>query len=151
MIDRRIVTRPRLVVTVVALFSALLPVVSSDLALGQVDETIPGSISLPGTVRDFQSSHPDFQYRIGTDRGIVTETTGTVRKPVYAYPPGASSSTTNGVDFFDQWYRDVEGVNLTTDLEPTLVPNPTLSTEFLNSYPTRRFTDTDSMFWKPAE
>lgn len=83
-------------------------------------EEPPEEVTLTGTIRDFQRSHPDFQYRIGTDRGIVTDTIGVDRKPVYAYPPGESSPTTNGVETFDQWYRDVEGINLTTDLDLTL-------------------------------
>lgn len=101
-----------------ALVSSLVTV--APLPTAAQEEGPPDQTILSGTVRDFQSSHPDFQYRIGTDRGIVTDTIGPDRKPVYAYPPGESSPTTNGVESFDQWYRDVEGVNLTTDLDLTL-------------------------------
>ncbi len=80
-------------------------------------EESPEVIVLGGTIRDFQGSHPDIEFQIGTDRGIVTDTIGSDRKPVYAFPPGVSSPTTNGVELFDEWYRDVEGVNLTTDLD----------------------------------
>lgn len=116
---KRVVTTPRVVVTTLAMLWALVPY-APDAAWSQEEALPSDEITLNGTIRDFQRSHPDFQFRIGTDRGIVTDTIGPDRKPVYAYPPGESSPTTNGVEFFDQWYRDVEGVNLTTDLDITL-------------------------------
>ena len=77
----------------------------------------PETVTLTGTVRDFLGSHPDFEYRIATDRNMVEDVIGVDRKPVYAYAPGTSSPTTNGVEFYDEWYRDVESVNLSADLE----------------------------------
>ena len=72
-------------------------------------------ITLTATFRDFLDSHADFEQDIGgSDHDIVADTLGPDRKPVYA--PGASGSTltTNGKTEFDQWYRDVPGVNMTT-------------------------------------
>jgi fibro-slime domain-containing protein len=66
---------------------------------------------LRGTLRDFQSSHPDFEAELGTDRGIVEELLGSDGKPVYAHGDGGTL-TTHGQEAFDQWYRDVEGVNM---------------------------------------
>ncbi len=67
---------------------------------------------LPFIIRDFKSSHPDFEYRIGVDYGIVNIDLGDDGLPVYAYPDGTRSKTTTGEDNFNQWYRDVEDVNI---------------------------------------
>ena len=77
------------------------------------------SINLTGTIRDFSQSHADMQYRIATDRGIVESTLGADGKPVYAGGPNGTATTT-GQENFDQWYRDVDGVNQSTDFSITL-------------------------------
>lgn len=74
----------------------------------------PASIRVPIVYRDFRGSdlpmgHPDFQYRIGSERGIVG-TMLSMGKPVYV---GGVGITTTGRAAFDQWYRDVDGVNVT--------------------------------------
>lgn len=73
-------------------------------------ESAPTSLTLTGTIRDFQDSHPDFESAIGDDRGLVTTELGTDKKPVYAHG-SEGTQTTNGPDTFNQWYRDVPGVN----------------------------------------
>ncbi len=74
---------------------------------------------LIGTVRDFKIDHPDFEYMNGEDPGIVQLDLGADNKPVYA---GQDNNwTTTGQVDFDQWYRDVEGINLTLPLEIQLV------------------------------
>lgn len=60
------------------------------------------------TVRDFLDSHIDFENELGSDYGIVAGQLGEDGKPVYA---GGSEWTTHGAGKFDQWYRDVAGVN----------------------------------------
>ncbi len=73
----------------------------------------PRPPELEGTLRDFRSSHPDFESgRIGSDRGIVEARLGDDGKPVYAGRP--STPTTSGAAAFDQWFRDVPGVNVAT-------------------------------------
>ena len=67
------------------------------------------SIQIGGTVRDFRDTHPDFERYLGDDRGIVLATLGADKKPVYAGQAG--NPTTSGQAAFDQWYRDVPGVN----------------------------------------
>jgi fibro-slime domain-containing protein len=77
----------------------------------------PAQLVLSGTARDFDSApkvnaaeaHPDFANKSGDDRGIVEPTLGTDDKPVYG--SHASTKTTAGKAQFDQWYRDVDGVN----------------------------------------
>ncbi|VEP12022.1 exported hypothetical protein [Hyella patelloides LEGE 07179] len=80
---------------------------------------VTDSVTVAGTVRDFSDSHPDFQYRIGDDRNMVTTNLGVDRKPIYAHPDG-STRTTNGKEYFDQWYRDINGVNESMDYPITL-------------------------------
>src|SRR5262249_28234285 len=65
--------------------------------------------SLTGTIRDFTTSHPDFEYKIEVDPGIVLPDLGSDDKPVYAGP--VDNPTTHDQKSFDQWYRDVPGVN----------------------------------------
>jgi fibro-slime domain-containing protein len=64
---------------------------------------------LMATVRDFKDDHPDFEKMIVTVRGLVKPDLGGDDKPVYA-PPGPTQVTA-GAASFDQWYRDVAGVN----------------------------------------
>ncbi len=81
---------------------------------------LPGdTLELAGTIRDFSDTHPDFQYRIGNDRNMVNVELGADRKPVYANP-GGTTRTTNGQEPFDQWYRDVAGVNESKSYSITL-------------------------------
>jgi fibro-slime domain-containing protein len=71
--------------------------------------------NLVAKVRDFASSHPDFEYVIGTDPGIVQFMLGADQKPVYAGNP--TTPTTTGQANFDQWYRDVPGINQAFEIE----------------------------------
>jgi fibro-slime domain-containing protein len=73
---------------------------------------------LTGTVRDFLDSHPDFEKTIASDLGLVQTVLGVDRKPVYA--GGAGTATTQGQTAFDQWYRDVAGVNAAMPFSLTL-------------------------------
>ena len=75
-------------------------------------------VTLTGTIRDFLDTHPDFENGLGTDPGIVESTLGVDGKPVYAGLAG--NPTTHGETEFDQWYRDVAGVNLSASHSITL-------------------------------
>ena len=72
--------------------------------------------TLRGYVRDFQKSFPDMEPAHSgksdnsDDKGIVTQTLGSDRKPVYAGPSNGTVTTT-GPGNFEKWYRDVNGVN----------------------------------------
>ncbi len=76
--------------------------------------------TLTATVRDFKIEHPDFEGETGTDKGIVTPELGMDGKPVYA--SDSSTPTTSGKENFDQWFRDVEGVNMALPVTITLTP-----------------------------
>lgn len=98
------------------------------------------SISLTGTVRDFRGrneagGHMDFEGLIADDRGIVLPTLGVDGKPVYAGLAG--NPTTSGQANFDQWYRDVSGVNMTSSL--TLTANETFAGSGIYQYSNNSF------------
>lgn len=83
------------------------------------------TINLTGTVHDFQyynasdqSTNPDFQNALGDDRGIVQSTLGADGTPVYA--GGTGTVTTHGEAYFDQWYHDVSGANISIPYTITL-------------------------------
>jgi len=65
---------------------------------------------LVAAMRDFKASHPDMEGNIQALQGIVENTLGADDKPVYA--PDGPTAVTAGQEYFDQWYRDVDGINL---------------------------------------
>ena len=78
---------------------------------GILDGGLGCGSNLTGTLRDFKQAHADFEEFtfIGDDRGIVTPMLAASYKPVYAGNP--KTPTTTGRASFDQWFRDVPGVN----------------------------------------
>jgi fibro-slime domain-containing protein len=116
-------------------------VVSLCLALAVVGTSAPrtagaATFTLTGTVRDFNDTHPDFEHYLGVDPGIVKPVLGADRKPVYAGQVG--NPTTSGQAAFDQWYRDVPGVNLSQplaiDLDNAGSPDPSVYTYSDNTF-----------------
>ncbi len=88
-------------------------------AAGLVTEAgVPTMLTV--TVRDFKFwdmtdagvTNPDFQNAIGAEKGIVAAQLGADGKPVYAANP-ATSMTTHGQMWFDMWYHDTPGFNIT--------------------------------------
>ncbi len=71
-------------------------------------------VPLAGRVRDFHASHPNFEATIADDHGIVQPLLGADDKPVYDGNP--TTPTTSGKANFDQWFRDVDGVNQASEL-----------------------------------
>lgn len=99
---------------------------------GQVDGNDGGTIAcgdLRVSVRDFQSSHPDFQSYFGTSvfPGLVLETLGEDQTPVFnpnAEPPagyGGSVPQITSAETFADWYHDVDGVNVAEEVTLSLV------------------------------
>jgi fibro-slime domain-containing protein len=84
----------------------------------------PPSVELPIVIRDFKQGddgHPDFAtFCCGTPTGIVEALLGVDRKPVYAGTDADPVATTSGKTNFDQWYRDVDTVNMRFDQTITL-------------------------------
>lgn len=69
-----------------------------------------GVRKIPVVIRDFHDTHPDFENGVGSERGIVETQLGLDGRPVYALD-GQDSITTSGKDNFNQWYKNVAGVN----------------------------------------
>jgi len=90
------------------------------LVLGLAATAGATTITLTGTIRDFNDTHPDFEVNpiAGFDPGIVQNALGGDNKPVYNGQAGNPS--THGQLNFDQWYRDVLGVNQTASVPITL-------------------------------
>ncbi len=74
-------------------------------------------ITLSGKIRDFKDSHNDFQHVIAPEKNIVESKLGADKKPVYK---GGKGKTTTGKENFDQWFRDVENVNKSQQLDIVL-------------------------------
>jgi fibro-slime domain-containing protein len=70
----------------------------------------PQKVTVAGTIRDFHSSHPDFEKAIGDDRGLVQMALGADGTPVFA--PSGPTTTVSGKTTFDQWFHDVPGTNM---------------------------------------
>jgi fibro-slime domain-containing protein/uncharacterized repeat protein (TIGR01451 family) len=88
-------------------------VLNDGTGLGTIVDDDGDKLTLVGTIRDFTTAHPDFESALGSDPGIVTPLLGDDQKPIYAGQAG--NPTTHGQAAFDQWYRDVPGVNLPTE------------------------------------
>ncbi|MGB7160274.1 MAG: putative Ig domain-containing protein [Tepidisphaeraceae bacterium] len=74
---------------------------------------LPRKITLDGRVRDFKIAHPDFEqgsFVQGHEVGNIDSTLSPDGKPVYIGLP--HDETINSAETFDQWYRDLEGINL---------------------------------------
>lgn len=77
------------------------------------------SVTLSTTVRDFTTSHPDFEDGIsGVVTGLVGATLPASKNPTFVGAPGAGAITSAAT--FAEWYDDVPGVNLTTTVPLTL-------------------------------
>ena len=78
------------------------------------------TISITGIVRDMRTYandgpyNPDFENRLGDDRGIVATDLGADKTPVYGNHPNGTS-TTHGAAWFAQWYHATPGYNLRKD------------------------------------
>jgi len=88
--------------------------------LGTASVSSAAPLQLWGTLRDFSgvtdavagtTRHPDFEYVIASELGLVQSTLGADGKPVYAGPAGGTFSTT-GPDNFNQWYNTTPDVNI---------------------------------------
>ncbi|MEM7680906.1 MAG: fibro-slime domain-containing protein [Planctomycetota bacterium] len=86
------------------------------------------SVSLTGKIRDFQISHPDMQNpnkSFGVKTGLVTPNLCEEGLPVLDTSSDPSRGMITSQDSFDQWFRDVPGVNVSFPHTITLAPHPT--------------------------
>ncbi len=89
----------------------------------------PAFVDIPIVIRDFLGfkswmgpgntnpvGHPDFgPYCCTHQLGIVQALLGADRKPVYSGTDAAPMNMTAGKTWFDEWYRDTDGVNQRVD------------------------------------
>jgi fibro-slime domain-containing protein len=76
--------------------------------------------SFRGVVRDFDDTHPDFEKFVGDgELGIVAGSLGADGKPVYV--SSGTTRHTTGKTNFDQWFRNVPGVNVAIDYDVPFV------------------------------
>jgi fibro-slime domain-containing protein len=109
---------------------------------------IADTIDLTGTIRDFKrgdlaGGHPDFETFLGDDRGIVKSDLGGDQKPVY--DSLTTTLTTTGAANFDQWYRNVSGVNQSLLYQITLTE--TSPGSGIYSYENSTFFPIDNQLW----
>ena len=84
-------------------------------------------VVLTGLVRDFLISHPDMQHSqksFGVRTGLVEEELGDDGLPVLDTSNDYSRGMISGVSSFNQWFRDVPGVNVSFPYAITLEPHP---------------------------
>jgi len=85
---------------------------------GFLSNTSAHTITLTGTIRDFNSSHSDFESaECGHITGLVETNLGTDKKPIFG-PNGYDC--VNSPQSFAQWYNNVSGVNLSKSYTITL-------------------------------
>jgi len=73
----------------------------------------PSTLTLTATVRDFKYitddsvlGHPDFNFAVSDDRGMLQSTLDANRKPVYN-TNSATTATSHGAAWFYSWFHDV--------------------------------------------
>jgi fibro-slime domain-containing protein len=111
--------------------SLVLPDAGAVLGSTGGDGAALGAATLVATVRDFKfwsatdsTTNPDFENVIADDQGtIVADVLGSDHKPVYRNPTG-TTTTTHGTQYFDQWYHDVAGANITRQIPVALTAGP---------------------------
>ena len=92
-------------------------------ALAPASAGLAETIELTGVIRDFKVSHPDMEYEtknFGVRQGLVKSTLGEDGKPVLNTSVDYKKGMISGPTSFNQWFRDVPGVNITVPFTITL-------------------------------
>ncbi|ROS01204.1 fibro-slime domain-containing protein [Sinobacterium caligoides] len=92
-----------------------------------------GTRTIPVIIRDFKSSHPDFETNTVMDVGIVEPILGADGRPIYGQHGPNGTATTSGKANFDQWYRNSEGINIAVPLSIELTEVSTNKWQYSNS------------------
>eukprot|EP00416_Gambierdiscus_australes_P020290 CAMPEP_0171062090 /NCGR_PEP_ID=MMETSP0766_2-20121228/4861_1 /TAXON_ID=439317 /ORGANISM="Gambierdiscus australes, Strain CAWD 149" /LENGTH=370 /DNA_ID=CAMNT_0011517863 /DNA_START=65 /DNA_END=1176 /DNA_ORIENTATION=+ len=120
--------------------------------IGLSEEEAPQETTVKVVLRDFwkhnySNGHPDMEpadsaVRAGLVKGLVEDTLGSDKKPVYK--GGKALSTKEN---FDQWYNDVPSVNKRVESEIVLAPNGAGKLE----YDKHDFFPVDGKGWKDID
>jgi len=90
---------------------------------GGLDASAEACGDLVATLRDFRADHPDMEAAIASERGLVQNDLGADGKPIFAH--AGATATVSGPASFDQWYRNVDGVNVAfTEPIPLMETSP---------------------------
>lgn len=100
--------------------------------IGEIGDPCDDSTTtLSATIRDFASTHPDFEAFWGSSAstGLVLDMLGGDQKPAYnpaapPPPPGSSATQITSAATFGQWYNDVPDINVAVPLEIPLTETP---------------------------
>jgi len=101
----------------------------------------PDTIFFDAVIRDFKADHPDFQSMDGHAEGLVGPILGSDKKPIYMGGDQLSNKSN-----FDQWFRDVPGVNRRVNFKLDL--NKTETGTYVHDDPS--FFPIDGMGWKDS-
>ncbi|WP_052755396.1 fibro-slime domain-containing protein [Candidatus Nitrosotenuis cloacae] len=91
------------------------------------------NIVLSGIIRDFKIAHPDFEYKISDDDGIVKMTLGGDGEPLYSGNPFTGTITTTGLVNYNHWYNHVNTINDCTQYDITLSPTTSGTFKYMDS------------------
>jgi fibro-slime domain-containing protein len=91
-------------------------------------------------IRDFQADGKNFEGQTGDDLGLVKPTLGADRKPVFARTK--ATKTVADPAQFDNWYRNVDGLNKAFKLDLWFGPNAGVS-----SFESTAFFPLDGLGW----
>ncbi len=92
--------------------------------------TCDATTLLPGVVRDFDEEHPDMEpcdddgVNCASERGLVAPLLGDDNKPVFVADARDDDSTIQSEETFNQWFRDVEDVNVAIPFDLQLTTRP---------------------------
>jgi fibro-slime domain-containing protein len=108
---------------------------------GVVGSASASTITLNGTIRDFNASHIDMEGTIsGLQTGLVSSPLAVDKNPVYIGVGGGTVAAggINSAASFNQWYNDVAGVNMSKTygitLDNTITADPKVYTFVSNSF-----------------
>ena len=102
-------------------------VVTSSFSAATAEAAAAEGIVLEATLRDFNQSHPDMEFpkkNFKHVRGMVADRLGPDGRPVFSesFARNPSKGMVHSAESFDQWFRNVPGVNhtdvFTIDLQP---------------------------------
>ena len=115
--------------------------VAIGILLGVVNSASADTITLNGTIRDFNDTHVDMEGTIsGLQTGLVGLTLAADKNPDYVGVGGGTVAAggISGTSSFDQWYENVAGTNMSATygitLDNTITADPNVYTFSSNSF-----------------
>ena len=123
---------PNLFSAIVLIWMAIIPIAAD------------ADITVTGIIRDFNDTHPDFEqglWDFDPVLGMVQSTLSHDRKPVWT---GIAGGHVNTHESFNQWYRDIPGINQSMDYSITMTE---IGTSGIFEYSSNSFFPIDNQLW----